>query len=563
MDSGAIIYDIVIHHMDQFIAKLKEKFSGDIVVDSVEREVYSRDASLFKVTPQLVVFPKNSEDIKTLVRLVNDERALGNHYNLTARSAGTDMTGGPLGESIVVEFTKYFNTVTEVGSDYAITEPGVFYRDFDKITKLKAGKILPSYPASRELCAVGGMTANNSGGEKNLLYGKTENYVMELKAVLQDGEEHIFRPLTMDELEQKKSQQTVEGELYRKLHSLIEKNYDALQQAKPHVSKNSAGYYLWNVWDKAKGIFDPTKLLVGSQGTLGIFTQIKFKLVKPRTHSRLLVIFLNSMDRVGDITNVILAHKPESLESYDDHTFKLAVKLFPQMIARMKGNFLVLMWRFLPEFWAVLTGGVPKLLVMAEFTSDTDVDALAQAYEAEKALASFNLKTHVTSSADEITKYWIIRRESFNMLRKHVKELRTAPFIDDFVVRPELLPEFLPKLYKILDSYSIIYTVAGHVGDGNFHIIPLMDLKIAKSKQIITELIEKVNSLVVEYKGSITGEHNDGIVRTPYLEKMYGPEICKLFKETKEIFDPHNIFNPGKKVDGTWDYALKHMDAGK
>ncbi len=548
--------------MDEFIAKLTTRFTGDIAYDEASLERYSRDASLFKVKPQLVVFPKTVADIKSLVQLINEERTLGHSYSLTARSAGTDMTGGPLSESIVVEFTKYFNHVKEIGSDYAITEPGVYYRDFDKLTKIKVGKILPSYPASRELCTVGGMVANNSGGEKNLLYGKTENYVQELKMVLRDGEEYIFRPLSLDELELKKSLQTAEGEVYRKLADLIQGNDELLKKSKPHVSKNSAGYYLWNVFDKDKKIFDPTKLIVGSQGTLGIITEIKFKLVKPRTHSQLLVVFLKDMKRLGDITNVILAHKPESLESYDDHTFKLAVKLFPQMIARMKGNFLTLMWRFLPEFWAVLTGGVPKLLVMAEFTSDTDVDALAQAIEAEKSLKAFNLRTHVTSSADEVTKYWIIRRESFNMLRKHVKELRTAPFIDDFVVLPELLPEFLPKLYSILDEYSIIYTVAGHVGDGNFHIIPLMDMHKASSKKIITELIERVNSLVIEYKGSITGEHNDGIVRTPYLEKMYGPEMYNLFKETKAIFDPQLIFNPGKKVGGTWDYALKHMDSG-
>jgi FAD/FMN-containing dehydrogenase len=547
--------------MDEFISKLRDQFSGDILYDALTLEKYSRDASLFKIKPELVVFPKTVKDIENLVKTVNEERIQGRKFYLTPRSGGTDMTGGPLGESIVVEFTKYFNHVKEIGKDFAITEPGVFYRDFDHMTQAKFGTILPSYPASREIATVGGMAANNSGGEKNLRYGKTENYIQELHVVLQDQREHTFRPLTMDELDVKKSQQNFEGELYRRMYDLIERNYDMLKAAKPDVSKNSAGYYLWNVYDKEKGIFDLTKLLCGSQGTLGIFTEIKYKLIKPNTHSCLLVLFLKDMKQLGDITNVLLKHKPESIESYDDHTFRLAVKLFPQLLARMKGNFFKLMWDFIPEFWAVLTGGIPKLVVMAEFTSDTDILALSTALEAEKDMKQFHIKTHVTHSPEEVSKYWVIRRESFSLLRKHVKKLRTAPFIDDMVVKPEFLPQFLPRLYKILDQYNITYTIAGHVGDGNFHIIPLMDFTKKRSKEIVSELIEKVNSLIIEFKGSITGEHNDGIVRTPYLERMYGTEVYKLFQEVKRIFDPQDIFNPGKKVDGTWEYALKHIDS--
>ena len=147
------------------------------------------------------------------------------------------------------------------------------------------------------------------------------------------------------------------------------------------------------------------------------------------------------------------------------------------------------------------------------------------------------------------------------MLRKHVKGKKTAPFIDDVIVKPEYLPEFLPKLNAILDQYKnyMVYTIAGHPGDGNFHIIPLMDLSDDKSRQIIPELSEKVYNLVLEYHGSITAEHNDGLIRTPYLEKMYGTDIYKLFERTKQIFDPNNIFNPRKKVGTDMNYAMEHV----
>ncbi len=548
--------------MDVLITKLRSNFKGEINYSEDALAKYSHDASLFTVKPQLIVFPKDVDDVKTLVKTVAEQIVANpkRKYNLTARSAGTDMTGGPLTESVVVEFPKYFNKVLEVGNDYAVTQPGVYYRDFDKET-LKKGMIMPAYPASRELCTVGGMTANNSGGEKTLLFGKVEDYVQHIKMVLDDGNEYFFKPLTLAELEEKKKLNTREGQIYRDVSSLIENNYDAIKAAKPNVSKNSAGYYLWNVLDKEKGIFDITKLIVGSQGTLGLITEVKFRLIKPKTHSRLVVVFLKSMKGLGDITNHLLTFKPESIESYDDHTFKLAVKLFPALFKRMKGNALLLMIKFIPEVWAVITGGIPKLVIMAEFTGDTEQEAHDQAVRAEASLKEFHIKTKIADSPEEVGKYWTIRRESFSMLRQHIKKLRTAPFIDDFIVKPELLPEFLPKLYTILDQYKLTYTIAGHVGNGNFHIIPLMDMTDMHSKEIIVKLSHEVNTLVLEYKGSITAEHNDGMIRTPYLKQMYGEQIYKLFQDTKNIFDPRHMFNPGKKVDGTEEYAMKHIEA--
>ncbi len=545
--------------MESLINALKKSFTGEIEYDAATLEKYSRDASLFKVKPEIVVFPKTVDDIKNLVKIVTEERKAGKAISLTARSAGTDMSGGPLTTSVVVEFPRHFNKVIEVGSDYAITEPGVYYRDFDKATQEK-GLIMPSYPASRELCTVGGMTANNSGGEKTLLYGKTTDYVQELHIILRDGKEYVVNELTMAQLEEKKSLQTIEGEIYSKLHKLISDNYEKIIAAKPHVSKNSAGYYLWDVYNKEKGTFNLAKVIVGSQGTLGLITKIKWRLVKPHTHARLVIIFLKSMAGLGDITNHLLQFKPESLESYDDHTFKFAMKFLPSLAKHMSGGLISLAFKFLPEMWAVITGGIPKMIIMAEFTADTDEEAHRMALNAQESLKEFHIKTRVTSSPDEAQKYWAMRRESFNLLRNHSKNLRTAPFIDDFVVPPPSLPEFLPKLYTLLDSYKITYTVAGHVGDGNFHIIPLMDLKKATSITAINELMMKVNDLVISYKGSITGEHNDGIVRTPYISHMFGPEIYSLFEQTKNIFDPENIFNPGKKVGGTWDYAMNHLD---
>ena len=552
------------------INNLSKLIEGEVSTWTTDLNLASHDASLFEVKPVAVIFPKNVEDIKKLVRYVTDENKhreqsdqKESKLTLTARSAGTDMSGGPLTESLVVDFTKNFNHIKEVRDGSATTEPGVYYRDFDKATLAKGGQILPSFPASRELCTVGGMVANNSGGEKTLTYGKTENYIRSLKMVCADAKEHEFKPLSMHELEQIKKFPTFESEIYRKMHELLDKNYDLIQHAKPIVSKNSSGYYLWNVWDKKKGIFDLTKMIVGSQGTFGLITEIDFALVKPKKYSHMVVVFLKDLNQLGPIADRIMKFKPESFESYDDHTFKVALKFLPSLIKKMKGNIIGLAFSFIPEMFAVLRGGVPKMVLMAEFTADTETEALDLAMQAHYSLADTNIKvkSFVTKDARSAAKYWTIRRESFNMLRQHVRGLRTAPFIDDFVVPPATLTRFLPRLYAVLGEYErdLTYTIAGHVGDGNFHIIPLMNLNDPKSKKIIENLSVKVYKLVHEFHGSITGEHNDGIIRTPFVEMQYGHEVYKLFEEVKKIWDPAGIFNPGKKVSGTLKYAFDHI----
>src|SRR3989344_3097590 len=202
---------------------------------------YSNDASIIEVKPEVVVYPKDVEDLKHLVKFVSDRKKDNPSLSLTARSAGTDMSGGPLNDSIILDFLKYFNHIKEISGDIAVTEPGVYYRDFEEATK-KQGMMFPSYPASKGICSIGGIVSNNSGGEKTLAYGKTEKYVLELKVVLSDGNEYTIKPLNKQELDEKMKQQDFEGDLYRQIFKLVSENNDKLKKAKPNVSKNSAGY---------------------------------------------------------------------------------------------------------------------------------------------------------------------------------------------------------------------------------------------------------------------------------------------------------------------------------
>ncbi|MEK7063236.1 MAG: FAD-binding oxidoreductase [Patescibacteria group bacterium] len=541
---------------------LKKVIQGEVDASDRARDIASRDASLFRVVPEVVVRPLGTADIQALVRYAGKNKGV----SLTPRAAGTDMSGGPLTASVSVDMLPGFTKILEVGPSelggFAITQPGVYFRDFDKATK-EHGLELPSYTASREICTVGGMAANDSGGEKNLKYGKTARYVEELEVVLADGEVHTLRNLEGEELWKKLKEVSFEGDLYRAVSTLLQENKDTIKERTPVVHKNSSGYALWDIGDGIERL-NLARLFVGSQGSLGIITKIRFGLVRPKKFAAMTVLFVKSLEELGSLVPSVLAYQPDSFESYDDNTFRLAVKYFPEFALQMKTGIIGLGFAFLPEVFMLLTGGVPKLVLMAEFRSDSQEEATGRAEKlaSDIRMAHKHVQVRVAANEAATRKYWTVRHESFNLLRKKVRGKRTAPFIDDFVVPPLSLPEFMPQLEALLKEYKLTYTIAGHVGDGNFHIIPLIDPKDPTMARVIEELSKKVYDLVLRYHGSISGEHNDGFIRTPFVEAMFGPKMYELFRRVEHIFDPQDIFNPGKKVGTTFASAKTYLDLG-
>lgn len=548
--------------------ELKDKlvkfgFKGEIDDTMATRQFYSHDASMFEIVPELVVFPKDVSDVEKLITLVGLEKKRSPKLSVTARSAGTDMAGGAINDSIIVDFSKHFFKIKEVTSEHAVTQPGVFYRDFEKQT-LKHKALMPTYPASRDLASVGGMVANNSGGEKSLEYGKTKDFVRSLKVVLADGHEYLVKPLKGAELSAKLKLKNFEGNIYRKVYELCEKNYDIIKSAKPNVSKNSMGYTLWEVWDRESGIFDLTKLFVGSEGTLGFVTEIEYKLVPVKPHSGLLVLFLRDLDDLGELIPKVLEYHPATFESFDDATLWLSIRFMPSF-RKLLGNrrFIHLLFSLIPDGLQLLRG-IPKLILMVEFNGQSEDEVRSRIVSLHQDLKKYRARYEINGFEEDPTeakseKFWVMRRQSFNLLRSKVKDKHTAPFIDDLVVRPEYLPVFLPKLRKLIKKYQLFATIAGHVGDGNFHIIPLMKLEDRKDRAKLLPAMKEVNQLVLSYHGSLSGEHNDGLVRGPWLEEQFGKPVVKLFREVKDIFDPEGIFNPHKKANANWDYSYKHI----
>jgi FAD/FMN-containing dehydrogenase len=543
--------------------ELAKIFKGELETDEQIREQYSHDASLFELKPDVVGFPKDADDLKAVVKFVIEHKKDNPNLSITPRSRGTDMSGGAIGESIVLDVSKHMTTLLSVDSSQATVQPGMMYKDFE-VETLKHGSLMPSYPASRELASVGGMMSNNSGGEKSLEFGKTDNFVTELKMILADGNEYVVKPLTKAELVRKMSQGDYEGNLYKQTFELLEAHYDQIQAAKPNVSKDSTGYHLWNVWNRETGIFDLTKLFVGAQGTLGLISEGTMKLVPHRPHSGLLVLFLKDIDDLGELIPAVLKHNPATFESFDDKTLWLSIKFMPSFLKLLgPARFIRLLINLIPDGLQLLRG-IPKLVLMVEFNGDTEEEVRAKVRALHKELAHKRAQYEIngfeeTPTEGKSEKFWVMRRYSFQLLRSKVKDKHTAPFIDDFIVPPAHLAEFLPKLRKIIKKYKLFATIAGHMGDGNFHVIPLMKIEDPKERAKLEPAMKEVNNLVIHYGGSVSGEHNDGMVRGPWLKEMYGDEVLGYMKEIKAIYDPQNIFNPHKKTDATWDFSFSHI----
>lgn len=555
--------------------ELGKKIKGEISFEEKDLEAHAKDASLFYVKPQMIIYPKDKFDIVQIVKYVN---GLGGEVSLTARAAGTCMSGGSLNDSIIIDITKYLNTikgvttgdVTFVGEKNrfksaasVVCEPGVYFRDLER--KLQVNEnfswMFPSYPASKDLCCVGGIVANNSAGEKTLLYGQTKDWVEEVEMVLWDGTIWNFKNETFEQVNNyvynisKPCPETIK-KIYFEIIKIIENNKDEIIRNKPKVSKNSSGYNLWDIIDWGSKTIDLVKLIVGSQGTLGIITNIKLRLIPKPKYSQIMTVFLPSTDNLVPSVEEILKYKPESLESFDDHTFVIAMRFLPTILWKMKGNIFQLAFSFIPEMWLAVksffSGGLPRIILLVEFTGNKMQDAKEKTQEC---LDNFrikfpNLKARITKNETDIYKYWTFRRESFNLLRSKMRGFRTAPFVEDVCIPVESMKDFIPQMQSILDKNKFTYTIAGHAGNGNFHIIPLMKLNSSKEIEIIKQTNEEIFSLIQKYEGSISAEHNDGLVRTPYLHYMFSEKMLEIFKEVKKVFDPNNFFNPNKKVGG-------------
>jgi FAD/FMN-containing dehydrogenase len=525
---------------------IKQVIRGEVDASSAARRTYSHDASIFEVTPMAVLYPRDTRDLSKIVHYVTERRLEGVDVSITARNGGTCMSGGSLTESYVVDMSRHFNHIGAVdvhGRDVWV-QGGVMHIDIEKATHPHKLLFAP-YTSSRDICGIGGMLGNNASGEKSVKYGPTSKNVERIKVMLSDGNVYEFGPLTPRQLEQKKRQPDFEGKLYREMTKLIDDNWHLIDHSHPRTIKNAAGYALWELWDAQRKHFNLGRLFIGSQGTLGIITEAELKLVPMAKASRMLVVPIESLDDLTPVVRTSMRFNPVTCETFDYNTYNLAKKYHPEDAERAK----------------IADGQHMVVLVVYEGDSQAQADRIAQ--QAQKSLAALGREVLWIDDQAVAESFLVIRRASFKMLLEHPhKNMRALAFLEDTIVPLEYYGEFLAALESILAEYKMIYTYAGHIGDGSIRLIPLVNMNIADAPDVVMELETRVNDLVIAFGGSISVDHNDGLIRSPYLEQFFGPEMYTLFAKVKELFDPLNIFNPGKKVGASFEYSKAHIVRG-
>jgi len=525
--------------MSTLIKDLQEKLDGEVAYDSTTREFFSTDGGIFKVTPKLVIYPHNEKDVIETLRfnhnLVPKNRALP----ITARGKGTDQCGASLSEGISMVFPAHMRRMISMNKETITVQPGMIFSHLESILN-SHGRFLPPYPASMDFCSVGGALANNSSGEKTLKYGPMRNYVAGLRAVLHNGDVIETFRLNKKELKQKKKQGDLEGELYTRIDDLIENNRALIEKARPGVSKNSAGYNLWDIKGK-DGSFDMSQLLVGSQSTLGIITEAMLYHMPYNKNTTWLVGYFDSVKKLQEAVLEIAPLHPSALELVDDKVISFVLEKQPRLVANL-----------LPE-------KMPKVVLLVEFDDDKAKNQSKKGKKAEKILQKYAYEIKITANKLEQDQLWRIRRQAAAIIWMKQGPKKALPIIEDGIVPLDKFGDFLEQAYALLDKYKVKDAVWGHAGNGHLHIQPFLDLSNIRDRHKIYALSDEFYKMVLKLGGSISGEHNDGIMRGSYLRQMYGAEIYGMFKEVKKMFDPYNLLNPRSKLGATKEYGQVHL----
>ncbi len=525
--------------MDQ----LQQLLRGEIETNEEVLQKYSHDASIFEVRPEGVVFPRDVEDLKTLVRYATRKTLDGAKISLTPRTGGTCMSGGPLTESWVVDMSRHFNAVEEANKETMTIRVGGGTMHLQVEAATHPHKLLfAPYTSSRDICGIGGMIGNNASGEKSVRFGPTSANVESLKVLLADGEEYEFGPLTREQLAAKCAEHSHEGNIYREIVKLLEDNEYLIDRNHPRVKKNAAGYALWELWNEDKTIFNLSRLFVGSQGTLGFTTEAVLKLIPFAPAQRMIVVPITDLSQLAESVQTMLKFTPDTCETFDSNTYDLAKIYHPEDAARANA------------------ADGKHMIVFAIYAGQDQAEADAKATEAKVALEGLSREVTWIETPEAVESFLLIRRKSFKMLLDHPHPgERALAFLEDTIVPIDHYGEFLAALEVILGEYNMTYTYAGHIGDGSIRLVPLCNMEAPDAADHIMELSRRVYDLVFAFGGSMSVDHNDGLIRTMFLERMYGKEMVALFAQVKELFDPLNIMNPGKKVEGDAAFAKAHI----
>ena len=477
------------------------------ISEGPELEELSVDAGIIKLRPRLVLVAQTEEEVAQGLA-ESESRKLG----VTPRGGGTSIPSQSVGQGAILLQSRDLAELRPDGS--VACQPAMVKADLNRMLS-STDRWMPVDPSSYESCTVGGMVANNSSGVRTPRYGSTIDFVSELRVVIPGEKARALVPMPV-------ARALSADARTRKVASLIQENQELIAQDRPRTTKNSSGYRLERIIHD--GVFDLPKLFVGSEGTLGVLTLATLRtVVRPKW--KLLFIVESSLDELDRVVSAFREHSPVALELVDKSVFRMMNR-----------------WDRVAKY----SRSERQFMVFCEFDGDEgDSSPVAEALAGSR-VAGYD--PMVLSSASEISGAWEVRNETLTLAQEIRKGTKTvAPGVEDLVVPPERLGDLVKLLVEQFESRGLEYISYGHAGDANLHARPLMDVTERKGREALDELMQDCFEAVWKMRGSMTGEHGDGMLRAKYVERQY-PKTYWIMREVKEAYDPKGILNPGVKI---------------
>ncbi|MEO9476470.1 MAG: FAD-linked oxidase C-terminal domain-containing protein [Cyclobacteriaceae bacterium] len=522
--------------------ELKNVLEGELFTDETTRKLYATDASAYREIPIAVAHPKTDNDLIELIRFAGE-----NNTSIIPRTAGTSLAGQVVGEGIVVDVSIHFHEIIEINEKegWAIVQPGIVRDDLNRALK-QYGYFFAPETSTANRAMIGGMIGNNSCGSNSVVYGSTREHLLEVEALLADGNKAHFSNLDQNSFLAKANGQGVSGDLeastYFHIREMLsqEENIKEIEKEFPKVSipRRNTGYAIdmlarMQPFNKSGEPFNFCSLIAGSEGTLAFITKSKIKLTPlAPPHKKLVCIHCHSIDESLHANLVALNHGPSACELMDEYIFEAT-----------KRNAMYRAHRFFIE-------GDPKAILVVELTRETEeeveqvADALIEDLKKNKLGYSYP-----TVSGEDIGKVWGLRKAGLGLLSNAPGDAKPAPVIEDTAVDVKDLPAFIEEFNQTLKGHGLYCVHYAHAGSGELHLRPILNLKTTEGVQQFRQVAEDIASLVKKYKGSLSGEHGDGRLRGEFIPQMIGEHNYELIKQVKQTWDPKNIFNPGKIVN--------------
>jgi FAD/FMN-containing dehydrogenase/Fe-S oxidoreductase len=507
---------------------LAGSLQGELRFDVASRAMYANDASVYEIIPLGVVMPRSVEDVVRTVAICREHGV-----SITARGGGTSQAGQAIGAGIVIDFSKYMRRTLALDADAGTVtvEPGMVLDELN--TELTPhGWALPLDLSTASRATIGGMISNNSSGTRSIVYGSTIDYVLELEVLLADGSIVTLGARSAVELDDLCARDDLAGRCYRTVRGLAAGHADEISRRYPKIRRRVGGYNLDRFVAVDDG-FDLCKLIVGSEGTLAMVLKATMRLVRPRKAAVLAVAHFETVRLALEATPAILRHDPSAVELLDR-----------KLLAMTRGK---------PDFEPLRQGivGDPGAVLIVEFSGDDPARLLVRIDELERDLAARPERPAVTRAIDAASqaRIWKLRQAGLGLTVAQVGDRKGVSFVEDTAVPVDRLADYIDRFQRILDAHGTDAFFYAHASVGLLHIRPTIDMKTTGGVAHFEAIASEIADLVLEFGGALSAEHGDGLVRAPFQERMYGPELYAAFREIKRTFDSGQLFNPGKIVD--------------